>query len=209
MRISKFKILPLISLSLLLAGMINIMPASADDGKDGKSEPAIYSGTYKGKQVIPNTMAIFCQANGPVMVGDEKASIGGKEVSGVTAIKACLRKILEKMKNADPQTRDEGIKDWQTITQEQVDQVMSESIAKGAVVENYKKDEETMIYAAKETKDDHADSVTKAAVQLNMADAINSLRGLYIEELKYTVLNTLSSVTYVPLEDKQEDDGKK
>ncbi len=203
------RILSLLILSLILVGAVNIVSANAADQKNEKNEPIKYSGMYKGRQVVPNTLAIFCQMEGPVFVGTEKATVGKKEVAGATASWACLLKILEKMKHPDPQTRDEGVRDWKTITQDEIDQFMSETIAKGAVVENYEKDQDTMVYAAKETKDDHTDNVTKAATQLNMADVINTLRGLYAEELKYTVLSTLSSVTYVPQQDNGEEENKK
>lgn len=207
--LAKNKILKLLVLSFILVGAVNVVSANAADQKDGKNESIQYSGMYEGRQVVPNTLAIFCQMEGSVFVGTQKATVGKKEVAGATASQACLRKILEKMKNPDPQTRDEGVRDWKTITQDEIDQFMSETIAKGAVVENYKKDQDTMVYASKETKDDHTDNVTKAATQLNMADVINTLRGLYAEELKYTVLSTLSSVTYIPQQDNGEEENKK
>lgn len=209
MRISaKFKILRLISLSLLLLGAAHV--ASAEDKpKEEKVDVTKYSGTYNGKQVIPNTMAIFCQMGGPVMVGEEKATIGKKEVSGATAVKACLRKMLKKMLNADPQTRDEGNKDWKVITQEQIIQLTPETLAKSVVVNDYAKNQETMEASEIPLKDDHSDNVGHASVTSNMTDVINSLRSLYAEEVKYTVLSTLSSVTYLPIEEDDAEEDKK
>ena len=210
MRISVNKILKIASMGLLLAGIINVKASYADDGKKTETkETTIFSGTYNGKQVIPNTMAIFCQMNGAVMVGEEKATINKKEVSGATAIQACLKKILKKMMNADPQTRDEGNKDWKTITQEQIYQLTPETLAKSVVVNDYAKNQETMEASEISLKDDHADSVGHASITANMTDVINSLRSLYAEEVKYTVLSTLSAVTYLPVDEDDAEEDKK
>lgn len=210
MRISVNKILKIASLGLLLAGMIDVTATYAEESKKAETkESTIFSGTYNGKQVIPNTMAIFCQMNGAVMVGEEKATINKKEVSGATAIQACLKKILKKMMNADPQTRDEGNKDWKTITQEQIIQLTPETLAKSVVVNDYAKNQETMEASEISFKDDHSDSGGHAAVTANMTDVINSLRSLYAEELKYTVLSTLSSVTYIPVDEDDAEEDKK
>jgi hypothetical protein len=70
---------------------------------------------------------------------------------------------------------------------------MGEAIAKGAVISNYEKDADTMIYAAKKTKTDHEDTIATASVEAKLTDVINNLRTLYAEEMKYMAISTLSS----------------
>ena len=193
------KILKVISLGLLLSGLYQAVPAYAEDKTADDKKPAEkvdvtkYDSKYNGHQVIPNEMAILCKLNGDVAVGKAEGEINGKKASGATAIKACLEQMILKMNNQDPQTREDGVKEWQAVVQEQLDLTMGEAIAKGAVISNYEKDADTMIYAAKKTKTDHEDTIATASVEAKLTDVINNLRTLYAEEMKYMAISTLSS----------------
>ena len=211
--ISKLSKTICLSLFLLSAAGVTIRSAVAEDApKEDDPKDVEYSGIYQGKQVIPNSMAIYCKADGETMV-IEQMTKNEKDADKTksSTLKKCLDKIITQIHHKEAITRAEGVKEFQIMLQEQRAQMMTEAVSKSAAISTYSKEKQQTVAASGEAQTNVEDSTAIANVDNNLTDVINSTRALLAEEMKYIALEGLNNVDPAVLlteEDKEEEKSK-
>lgn len=154
-----------------------------------------YSGLVNGRQVIPNTMAIFCKTNAIDMVKDT-----GK-------LYDCINKMVKKIKNKDSLVRQDGLKDWDEIRAEELRAMMAQAVAKGATIANYEEIQNSTGKAVSQTKTEHEDNVAIANTISISTDVMNTMRDLYAERLKYEAISGIKDIELSALGAGNDTDG--
>lgn len=154
-----------------------------------------YSGLVNGRQVIPNTMAIFCKTNAIDMVKDT-----GK-------LYDCINKMVKKIKNKDSLVRQDGLKDWDEIRAEELRAMMAQAVAKGATIANYEEIQNSTGKAVSQTKTEHEDNVAIANTISISTDVMNTMRDLYAERLKYEAISGIKDIELSALAAGNDTDG--
>ena len=154
-----------------------------------------YSGLVNGRQVIPNTMAIFCKTNAIDMVKDT-----GK-------LYDCINKMVKKIKNKDSLVRQDGLKDWDEIRAEELRSMMAQAVAKGATIANYEEIQNSTGKAVSQTKTEHEDNVAIANTISISTDVMNTMRDLYAERLKYEAISGIKDIELSALGAGNDTDG--
>ncbi len=206
---SILKISKAICLSLLLVGVVGVFPAAAEDD----SKDVDYNGNYEGRQVIPNSMAIFCKTNGETMVLEQmtKNERTEEEKKKSSALKKCLDQIVSEINNKEAISRAEGLKEYQIMLQEQRAQMLTEAAGKTAVMSTYSKDKQEAMAAVGEQQTVAEDQAGAANVEAKITDVIAGMRDLLAEEAKYLVLEGLIGVdpaVIVTEEEEKKDEEK-
>ena len=166
------------------------------DKKDEKSD-VTYTGVYNDRQIIPNSMAIFCKTNAEDMLKETQK------------LYDCVNKIVQKINNRDAVVRQEGSQELSGIRYEELKTMLAQAITKGATISNYEKIQNDTGKAASKTKTEHEDNVAIANTISTLTDVINSMRDLYAERLKAEAITGIASVDPSVIADiKNEDDGK-
>lgn len=154
-----------------------------------------YSGLVNGRQVIPNTMAIFCKTNAIDMVKDT-----GK-------LYDCINKMVKKIKNKDSLVRQDGLNDWNEIRTEELKAMMAQAVAKGATIANYEEIQNSTGKAVSQTKTEHEDNVAIANTISISTDVMNTMRDLYAERLKYEAISGIKDIELSALGAGNDTDG--
>lgn len=154
-----------------------------------------YSGLVNGRQVIPNTMAIFCKTNAIDMVKDTEK------------LYDCINKMVKKIKNKDSLIRQEGLNDWDEIRAEELKAMMSQAVAKGAAIANYEEIQNSTGKAVSQTKTEHEDNVGIANTISISTDVMNTMRDLYAERLKYEAISGIKDIELSALAAGNDDEG--
>ena len=154
-----------------------------------------YSGLVNGRQVIPNTMAIFCKTNAIDMVKDT-----GK-------LYDCINKMVKKIKNKDSLVRQDGLNDWNEIRAEELRAMMAQAVAKGATIANYEEIQNSTGKAVSQTKTEHEDNVAIANTISISTDVMNTMRDLYAERLKYEAISGIKDIELSALGAGNDTDG--
>lgn len=173
----------------VLASLLTVYAAcpvrAADSGKStggASSSGKIYTGVYNGRQIIPNTMAIYCKTNAEDMLQDTKK------------LSDCINLLIKNLKSSDASTRQEAQADYGLIRYEELSTMMAQSIAKGAAIANYEEVQNSVGDAVSQTQTEHEDNVAAANALSISTDVINSMRDLYAERLKYEAVLGIETV---------------
>lgn len=146
-----------------------------------KAEEEVFSGVYKESyQLIPNTMATHCKTSAEDMVKDPQK------------IKDCINTLALKRRSSNAEIARDGLKDLNEIKADELQEMMSLAVAKGAAVAGYylKQSEEVAeVNANAKTVND----VDGAAINTNavLTSVVNSFRDLYAEHLKYLAISNI------------------
>lgn len=167
-----------------------------DAAKDKKEKADVdYTGVVNGRQVIPNTMAIFCKTNAIDMVKDT-----GK-------LYECINKMVKKIKNKDALIRQDGLNDWDEIRLEELKAMMSQAIAKGATISNYEEIQNSTGKAVSQMETEHEDNVGIANTISISTDVMNTMRDLYAERLRYEAISGIKDIELSALGAGNDTDG--
>lgn len=155
--------------------------ASADSSK--KAEDATkYTGVFNDRQIVPNSMAIYCKTNAEDMVKERKK------------LYDCINLIAQKINDTDTAVRDENRLRYDEIRYEELKTLMSQAVAKGASISNYEKIQNEVGNASGQTKTEHEDNVAIANTLSTLTDVINTMRDLYAERLKNEAIAGINSI---------------
>ena len=190
------KINKAICLSLLLAGLTVAFPAFAEEDKEDDPKDVEYSGVYEERQIIPNSLAIFCKTDAETMVIEQmtKNERTEEEKAKASALKKCLDKIISQISHKEAITRSEGIKEYQIILQDQRAQMMAEAVSKSAIISSYSKEKQDTQAAVGEQQTNFEDTAGLGNVESKLTDIISTTRDLLSEEAKYFALEGLALV---------------
>lgn len=154
---------------------------SADSSK--KAEDATkYTGVFNDRQIVPNSMAIYCKTNAEDMVKESKK------------LYDCINQIAQKINATDTAVRDENRLRYDEIRYEELKTLMSQAVAKGASISNYEKIQNEVGNASGQTKTEHEDNVAIANTLSTLTDVINTMRDLYAERLKNEAIAGINSI---------------
>lgn len=154
---------------------------SADSSK--KAEDATkYTGVFNDRQIVPNSMAIYCKTNAEDMVKESKK------------LYDCINLIAQKINATDTAVRDENRLRYDEIRYEELKTLMSQAVAKGASISNYEKIQNEVGNASGQTKTEHEDNVAIANTLSTLTDVINTMRDLYAERLKNEAIAGINSI---------------
>lgn len=154
------------------------------------AEVETYSGVYKDHQLIPNIMATLCKISAEDVVKDP------------LKLRECVNKLALKRRNSDAETAREGLKELHDIKLDQLQEMLALATAKGVASADY--------YAetGKEIAEANANAKTVndvdgAAVNTSAAltAIVNSMRDLYVEQLKYLAIANIENIEKDVLED--------
>ncbi len=170
----------------------------ADDAKETKATDVQYTGVYQERQLIPNIMAIHCKMNGEDVAKD------------LNKLEKCLRQYIMEMNAENAITAQDGKKDYNNLTYSALNDLLSASMTKAASINGFEKKmtEYTNANSSTDTKFDTETALTNTIAF--STDVKNSLRDLYIENLKYNVVQSIGVITPEVFEDEvtEEDDKK-
>lgn len=159
--------------------------SSADkDKKDdaNKKDETQYTGVFNERQIVPNTMAIYCKVNAEDML-KENAKLYN-----------CINDIARKINDSDASIRAENMQRFDEIRYEELKTMMAQAIAKGAAISNYENIQNELGDATGKTKTEHEDNVAIASATSTLTDVINTMRDLYAERLKNEAITGIQSI---------------
>lgn len=159
--------------------------SSADkDKKDdaNKKDETQYTGVFNERQIVPNTMAIYCKVNAEDML-KENAKLYN-----------CINDIARKINDSDTSIRAENMQRFDEIRYEELKTMMAQAIAKGAAISNYENIQNELGDATGKTKTEHEDNVAIASATSTLTDVINTMRDLYAERLKNEAITGIQSI---------------
>ncbi len=153
---------------------------SAD--KKQKEDTTNYTGVFNERQIVPNTMAIYCKTNAEDML---------KESS---KLYNCINDIARSINDKDSSVRAENLQRFSEIRYEELKTMMAQAIAKGAAISNYENIQNELGDATSKTKTEHEDNVAIANATSTLTDVINTMRDLYAERLKNEAISGIQSI---------------
>ncbi len=158
--------------------------AADKDKKDdaNKKDETQYTGVFNERQIIPNTMAIYCKTNAEDML---------KESS---KLYNCINDIARSINDKDSSVRAENLQRFSEIRYEELKTMMAQAIAKGAAISNYENIQNELGDATGKTKTEHEDNVAIANATSTLTDVINTMRDLYAERLKNEAISGIQSI---------------
>lgn len=159
--------------------------SDSDDSKkeeDKKEDDNNYTGIFNGRQIVPNTMAIYCKVNAEDML-KENAKLYN-----------CINDIARKINDSDTSIRAENMQRFDEIRYEELKTMMAQAIAKGAAISNYENIQNELGDATGKTKTEHEDNVAIASATSTLTDVINTMRDLYAERLKNEAITGIQSI---------------
>lgn len=161
----------------------------ATEQKEKDAMDVKYTGIYNDRQIIPNTMAIFCKVNGEDIITDN------------AKLHNCVNKIIKKLKNENADVAQEGLSDYEKIKYEELKILLSQAIAKGASAANYEEVQDQMGSSVSQGVTEHEDNVGIAMTTSVTTDVINSMREVYAERLKSMAIDGFNYVNADIIED--------
>lgn len=158
--------------------------SGSEKANSTKAEDATkYTGVFNERQIVPNSMAIYCKTNAEDMVKDSKK------------LYDCINLIAQKINDKDTAVRDENRLHYEEIRYEELKTLMSQAVAKGASISNYEKIQNEIGDASGKTQTEHEDNVAIANTLSTLTDVINTMRDLYAERLKNEAISGISSIS--------------
>lgn len=161
---------------IALCGVLTTRVASAADTDTD------YTGMYNDRQIVPNSMAIFCKMNAEDMIKD------------FANLHNCVNKIVSKINNSDAQVSAEGKKDLEQIKFDMMKNMLAQALTKSATISNYEEVQNSMMESGAQTQTEHDDNAAIANTVAVLTDVINSMRDLYADKLKLTALEGIDKV---------------
>lgn len=171
----------------------NILSAILISGlicSSASAEEEVYSGVYKDHQLLPNTMTTLCKKSAEDMVKNPQE------------LRNCVIHLALKRRDSDAEKAREGLKDLHDIKLDQLLEMISLATAKNVAVSDYYSE------TAKEIGETNANAKTVndvdgAAVNTSaqLTSVVNSLRDLYVEQLKYLAISNIENIEKDTLED--------
>ncbi len=172
----------------------------SDDKKteEKKEEAKVYTGVFNKRQIIPNSMAIYCETNAEDMLKESKK------------LYDCINKIAKKINDKDSSIRAENLQRYNEIRYEELKILMADAVAKGATIANYEKIQNEIGKATGETRTEHEDNTAIANTVSTLTDVINTMRDLYAERLKSDAITGINAIDTKVITDliKDDDDMK-
>ncbi len=150
--------------------------------KNKKEDTTNYTGVFNERQIVPNTMAIYCKTNAEDML---------KESS---KLYNCINDIARSINDKDSSVRAENLQRFSEIRYEELKTMMAQAIAKGAAISNYENIQNELGDATGKTKTEHEDNVAIANATSTLTDVINTMRDLYAERLKNEAISGIQSI---------------
>lgn len=177
--------LSLIFISAVVCG--NAQAAESGGSGTGSSSSATtadvkYTGVYKERQIIPNSMAIYCKVNAEDILKD------------VTKLHNCVNQIIRKMNDSDAAKKAAGIEEYNNIKYDELKNMAAQAVAKSGTIANYEELQNKYAEAMATAKTEHEDSVGVANTLSVLTDVVNSMRDLYAERLRNVAIEGMTAV---------------
>lgn len=168
--------------------------SDAKKPEEKKKEAKVYTGVFNKRQIIPNSMAIYCETNAEDMLKESKK------------LYDCINKIAKKINDKDSSIRAENLQRYNEIRYEQLKILMADAVAKGATIANYENIQNEIGKATGETRTEHEDNAAIANTVSTLTDVINTMRDLYAERLKSEAITGINSIDTKVITDLIKDD---
>lgn len=171
------------STALILISVCVCFGVQAAESGSGSSTPDVnYTGVYKERQIIPNSMAIYCKVNAEDILKD------------VTKLHNCVNQIIRKMNDSDAAKKAAGIEEYNNIKYDELKNMAAQAVAKSGTIANYEELQNKYAEAMATAKTEHEDSVGVANTLSVLTDVVNSMRDLYAERLRNVAIEGMSAV---------------
>jgi hypothetical protein len=149
-----------------------------------------YSGVYNDRQLIPNRMAELCQKQAEEMVQNPSSLVD------------CINTLAIKRRSTDAEVSREGLKELSEVKAEQIIKTMTFATIKGAEIAGYydegSKEVKETNEGAKTNNDSDAAAINTSVV---LTSVVNSMRDLYVEQLKYLAISNIEEIKKETLDD--------
>ncbi|MBQ9034700.1 MAG: hypothetical protein IJ099_01905 [Alphaproteobacteria bacterium] len=165
-------------LSSINPATTSILPASGDVKK------VDFSGAVKDFQMVPNSLAIYCQMNGEDFAKKEKQA----------DVKKCLDTIITKINAQSDDERKDNVADYEFITKGQMQDMFMQAVERsaGLIDRNEQRLKQDESGAKTQTEYDSTTSIASAS-NLKLS-AFNDFLHLFAVEAKYMALKNLANV---------------
>ena len=154
-----------------------------DDKKaeDAKKEEK-FTGVYKERQLIPDAMAAHCQINAEDIVKD------------MSRLEGCIRKYVTEMNNDNAAEAAEGKKTFGVLRYNALNDAFKKAIAKAAAVNGYETAMNNYAEASANAKTKFDSEANISNTLAFSTDVQNSIRDIYIENLRLEAINGFGDV---------------
>ena len=156
--------------------------SGSSDGDKKDADDVNYTGVYKGHQVLPDLMMIYCKVNAEDIIAD------------VTKLEACIKKYVTAINNSNASVKSEGIHDFNTLRYKTLVDVMATAVTKLASVANYEETMNKHAEAAAKMKTNFETESVLIDTQEFSTDVMNSIRELYADILKYQAIDGMVNI---------------
>ncbi|MCQ2734414.1 MAG: hypothetical protein MJ212_00495 [Alphaproteobacteria bacterium] len=163
------------------AGTQKAEQSTVQSAKD-EAKDVNYSGLYKGKEIVPNIMAIYCKTNAEEFLADP------------TKMDKCIQKYIAAINSRNAVAREEGLNDYNNLVLKVLMKMMSEAVAKGASTANYDDVANKTAEKTSQTETIHEDGAGISYTTSLSTDVINQLRELSITTLLWQVVQGMRLV---------------
>lgn len=167
--------------------------SGSSDGDKKDADEVNYTGVYKGHQVLPDLMMIYCKINAEDIIAD------------VTKLEACIKKYVTAINNSNASVKSEGIHDFNTLRYKTLVDVMATAVTKLASVANYEETMNKHAEAAAKMKTNFETESVLIDTQEFSTDVMNSIRELYADILKYQAIDGMVNIDPSAILDEDEE----
>jgi len=162
--------------------------ASSNENKNGGSQTASsgttkeYTGVYKARQIIPNTMAYYCKVSAEEILND------------ISKLHNCINTIVRNMNDKNASNANQAKEDYKRIRFDELEILAGEATKKGGTIAHYEETINNYDSAAAKAETEHEDSVVTASTMSMVTDVVNSMRDLYAQRLMYLAIDGIQNV---------------
>ncbi len=156
--------------------------AKADEEAKKEAEDVKYSNLYHDRPLFPQKMMMYCKVNAEDIAKD------------LSKIEECIKKYVKAMNNDNSAIREQGLKDYDEMRYQALNDTLTVATDKLKSVINYNETQNaySTATAKSNTQRDTEGALTNA--HAFATDIINNLRELYAENLKYMAIDAIRDI---------------
>ena len=154
----------------------------AEEKRQEEIKDVNYTGVYNGRQIVPDTMAIYCKTNAEQFLAD------------TSLIDKCLNRYLAAMNNSNASLRSDGVKDYNALLLRLALDAYATALTKTASVANYEDVQNDMADKSRQSQTEREDGAAISNTTSVTTDVINSLRELYAASILVEAVQGLEAV---------------
>lgn len=158
--------------------LTNVLPANGD------TQNVEFTGMYEDIQVVPNSLAVYCQLNGSDFINAEQQE----------KVKKCLDVLITKINTSNDAERQENVDDYSVINTEQAQNMLIKAVERSAGDVDFAKARQDQDEANSESLTGFETTASISAASNLQLTAMNDFLHLYATKAKYQALKNIKNV---------------